>query len=529
MTERAPTKTQRLRCAIYTRKSTEEGLEQEFNSLDAQREAGEAFIQSQKHLGWECSAARYDDGGFSGANMERPALTRLLGEIDAGQIDVVVVYKVDRLSRSLLDFARLIEAFEKRSVSFVSVTQQFNTAQSLGRLVLNILLSFAQFEREMIAERTRDKMGAARRKGKWVGGSPPFGYDVAPGGKRLAANQEEAERLREIFGLYAQERSLLRVVEILNGRGWVTKSWQTRDGRHHAGGPWSKSSLRKVLANVTYIGKVNYHGEEYAGEHEGIVAPDLFAKVQAMLATARRDNRGSPRNKYGFLLRGLVRCTTCGSVMTSSTSSPRGRTYRYYCCTEVNRRGRAQCEVRSVPAEELEQFVVARIREMGADSKLAAETAAAVEADRTGDAPQLAREERLLHAEHAACRGEAKHLVAALAGSESAGSRFVVGRLAEVDDRAGVIESRLAEIRATLTAIDRTDVDPSDVTAKLALFDPIWTQLTPREQSRVLHILIKSIEYDGNAHEVGITLKPSGIAGLDAGVTIAALPSGAAA
>ena len=195
-------KPSRLRCAIYTRKSTEEGLDQEFNSLDSQREAAEAFIQSQRREGWIALPQSYDDGGFTGANMDRPALTRLLHAVEAGEVDCVVVYKVDRLSRSLLDFTRMLSVFEKHQVSFVAVTQQFNTSTSLGRLTLNILLSFAQFERELIGERTRDKMSAARRKGKWVGGYPVLGYDVDPAGGRLIVNQEEAEQVRAIFALF---------------------------------------------------------------------------------------------------------------------------------------------------------------------------------------------------------------------------------------------------------------------------------------------------------------------------------------
>src|SRR5271163_3912573 len=205
----------RLRCAIYTRKSTEEGLDQEFNSLDAQREAGEAFIQSQRREGWIALPELYDDGGFTGANMDRPALTRLLHAVEAGQLDCVVVYKVDRLSRSLLDFTRMLSVFEKHQVSFVAVTQQFNTSTSLGRLTLNILLSFAQFERELIGERTRDKMSAARRKGKWTGGSPVLGYDIVPGGGRLVINEEEAERVRAIFALFEKLGSInLTLIEI---------------------------------------------------------------------------------------------------------------------------------------------------------------------------------------------------------------------------------------------------------------------------------------------------------------------------
>jgi site-specific DNA recombinase len=216
-----------VRCAIYTRKSTEEGLEQEFNSLDAQRESGELFVRSQAGEGWTVLADRYDDGGFTGGNMERPALKRLMADIEAGKVDAVVVYKVDRLSRSLLDFARMMQTFEKYRVSFVSVTQQFNTATSMGRLVLNVLLSFAQFEREIISERTRDKIAATRRKGKWAGGHPILGYDVDPQGFRLVVNADEAERVRAIFKLYLQHESLLPVVRELERRGWANKRWQT--------------------------------------------------------------------------------------------------------------------------------------------------------------------------------------------------------------------------------------------------------------------------------------------------------------
>jgi site-specific DNA recombinase len=236
----------RLRCAIYTRKSTEEGLEQEFNSLDAQREAAEAFIQSQRREGWIALPESYDDGGFTGANMDRPALTRLLHAVEAGQLDCVVVYKVDRLSRSLLDFTRMLSVFEKHNVSFVAVTQQFNTSTSLGRLTLNILLSFAQFERELIGERTRDKMAAARRKGKWVGGCPVLGYDVDPGGGRLVVNEEEAVRVRTIFELFEEHGSARLTLAEIERRDWRLKSWTRQTGQFRAGGPFALDSLRRL-------------------------------------------------------------------------------------------------------------------------------------------------------------------------------------------------------------------------------------------------------------------------------------------
>src|SRR5882672_7437961 len=224
MHERVPA----VRCAIYTRKSTEEGLDQDFNSLHAQREAGEAYIKSQKHLGWTLIPHPYDDGGFTGSNLDRPALQRLLDDIESRRVDCIVVYKVDRLSRSLLDFARLVDRFDQRSVSFVSVTQQFNTTSSLGRLTLNILLSFAQFEREIISERTRDKMSAARRKGKWVGGTPMLGYDIDPAGGRLVVNEKEARRVREIYEIFRTHQSLAKVVKEMERRGWATKAWTSQ-------------------------------------------------------------------------------------------------------------------------------------------------------------------------------------------------------------------------------------------------------------------------------------------------------------
>jgi len=245
-----------VRCAIYTRKSTEEGLEQEYNSLDAQRDAGEAYIKSQQHEGWVCLPSQYDDGGFTGANMDRPAMRRLLADIEAGKIDCVVVYKVDRLSRSLLDFARIMETFDRQNVSFVSVTQAFNTASSMGRLILNVLLSFAQFEREMISERTRDKIAATRRKGKWSGGMPILGYTVVQ--TKLVVDEDEAERVRQIFQMYLKFQSLLAVVKELNSRGGRTKRWTTRKGSVRGGRLFNKNSLYQLVTNIYYIGKVIY-------------------------------------------------------------------------------------------------------------------------------------------------------------------------------------------------------------------------------------------------------------------------------
>ncbi|MGB9457524.1 MAG: recombinase family protein [Bryobacteraceae bacterium] len=295
----------RLRCAIYTRKSTEEGLEQDFNTLDAQREAAVAFIQSQRREGWIALPERYDDGGFTGANMERPALQRLLAAIDAGEIDCVVVYKVDRLSRSLLDFTSILSQFEKHSVSFVAVTQQFNTSTSLGRLTLNILLSFAQFERELIGERTRDKMSAARKKGKWVGGWPVLGYDVDAGGGRLVVNEEEAEQVRAIFALFGEMGSLRQTLAEIERRGWRLKSWTCKGGEFHTGGRFTLGALRRLLSNILYTGVVRHLGKVYPGEHAAILARDEWQRVQSLLPQPAQP-RGGMRNKHQALLAGLA-------------------------------------------------------------------------------------------------------------------------------------------------------------------------------------------------------------------------------
>jgi site-specific DNA recombinase len=309
----APT-TPTARCAIYTRKSTEEGLEQEFNSLDAQREAGEAYVKSQQQEGWVGLSDRFDDGGYTGANMDRPALRRLLAEIEAGKIDCVVVYKVDRISRSLLDFARIMETFERHNVSLVSVTQAFNTATSMGRLILNVLLSFAQFEREMISERTRDKIAAARRGGKWSGGMPILGYDVEA--TKLVVNELEAERVRRIFELYLENGSLLATVWELDRRGWKTKSWTTKKGNRRGGRQFTKNSLYQLLTNVTYIGRIRYKEEVHDGEHEGIVDPDVFRRVGLEMRRNGASGGRTVRNKHGALLRGLLRCAACDCGMS---------------------------------------------------------------------------------------------------------------------------------------------------------------------------------------------------------------------
>ena len=364
-----------IRCAIYTRKSTEEGLDQAFNSLDAQREAAEHYIASQKDAGWICLPEHYDDGGFTGANLERPALRRLFRDVEAGSVDCIVVHRVDRLSRSLLDFARIMEVLDRKGVSFVSTSQPFNTTNSIGRLTLNVLLSFAQFEREIIAERTRDKIRAARRKGKWTGGIPILGYDVDLSGGRLVVNEDEAGRVQDIFRLYVAQESLISTIRELRGRGWTTKSWVTKKGKRKIGNYFDKVSLCRLLRNPVYAGKIPCNGELHPGEHQAIIDPDLWERTQSLLQRHGGVHERAPRVHYGALLSGILYCTSCQSLMVHThTSKQRVMRYRYYICSKVQKQGWDTCPTKSVSAPEIEKWVVDRIRAIGRDPGLIAQT-----------------------------------------------------------------------------------------------------------------------------------------------------------
>jgi site-specific DNA recombinase len=366
----------KVRCAVYTRKSSEDGLEQEFNSLHAQRDAGEAYVTSQCHEGWLLVPDRYDDGGISGATLERPALKRLLADVEAGKIDCVVVYKVDRLSRSLMDFSRLIETFERHGVSFVSVTQHFCTTTSMGRLTLNILLSFAQFEREVIGERIRDKFAASRAKGMWMGGIPPLGYDVRD--RRLVVNQAEAKLVGLIFRRFLDLGSALLLIRELNAQGHHTKSWTTQAGTYREGRPFDKGTLYKILRNRTYLGEAVHKGKSYPGEHEPIVERVTWVRIHAVLALNARRRGNEARARTPAPLRGLMRCTHCNSAMTPTHTRRRGRLYRYYICLGASRRGHDTCPVRSIAAAEVEGLVLGQVRRLLASPELVARTITAV-------------------------------------------------------------------------------------------------------------------------------------------------------
>ena len=337
--DREEGRTKSVRCAIYTRVSTDQGLEQDFNSLDAQYDASQAYIRSQAHAGWTLLRARYDDGGFSGGNTERPALQRLLEDVRAGKVDVIVVYKVDRLTRSLADFAKLVELFDAHGVSFVSVTQQFNTTTSMGRLTLNVLLSFAQFEREVTSERIRDKIAASKRKGLWVGGMAPLGYETKD--RRIVVVEEEAERVRTIFRSYLALGSLNRVLADLRQRGIVTKLRTLKTGRTVGGIPFTRGPLAYLLRNRFYIGEVVFRGEVFPGEQPAILDRDLFDAVQAKL-NDQRNNHTAARAKSESPLIGRI-YDDRGNRMSPSHARKQGIRYRYYVSSPLLQGQRRAC------------------------------------------------------------------------------------------------------------------------------------------------------------------------------------------
>lgn len=496
-----------LRCAVYTRKSTEEGLEQEFNSLDAQREAAEAFIASQRGEGWTCLLDRYDDGGYTGGNMERPAFKRLMADVEAGLIECVVVYKVDRLSRSLLDFTRIMEVLDRHGVSFVSVTQQFNTSSSMGRLTLNILLSFAQFEREIISERTRDKIAAARRKGKWSGGRPILGFDVDPRGGRLIVNEEEASRVRAIFEIYLEHQSLVATIQELDTRGWTNKQWTNRKGRLAGGSPFNKHGIYNLLTNVLYTGRITYKDEVHDGEHPAIVDEEVFRRAQHLLKRNGSTGGRDVRNRYGAILKGLLHCVPCGYAMVPTHTTKKGaRRYRYYVCTNAQKRGWHSCPSKSIPAGEIEKFVVDQVRGIGKDTALLADALEEARAQAKERIGELEAERKSLKRDLGRYNGDLRKLAGRLATNGTARDH-----VADLQERIQAAEQRGTQVREELIALGRKLVDEKEVARALAVFDPVWETLATREQVRVIRLLVQRVDYDGDKGTVSVTFHPAGI------------------
>ena len=352
----------RMRCAVYTRKSTDEGLDQEYNSIDAQKDAGHSYIASQRAEGWIAVADDYDDPAFSGGNMDRPGLKHLMADIEAGRIDIVVVYKIDRLTRSLADFSKMVEVFERYGVSFVSVTQQFNTTTSMGRLMLNILLSFAQFEREVTGERIRDKIAASKRKGMWMGGIPPIGYDVQ--NRRLVPNEREAKTVKHLFKRFVELGSTTKMVKELKLEGVTSKAWTTQDGRVREGKPIDKSIIYKILNNRTYLGELRHKDKWYQAEHPPIIDRQMWDDVHAILSVNTRTRANNTRSTVPYLLKGIVFGNDGRALSPWHMTKKNGRRYRYYLPQRDAKEHAGASGLPRLPAAELESAVLEHLRGM---------------------------------------------------------------------------------------------------------------------------------------------------------------------
>jgi site-specific DNA recombinase len=498
------------RCAIYTRKSTSVGLEQEFNSLDAQREACVAYVQRQP--GWGVLDASYDDGGFTGANIDRPAFQRLLADIDARRIDVVVVYKVDRLSRSLLDFAKVMERFNAAGVSFVSVTQNFSTADAMGRLTLNMLMSFAEFEREMISERTRDKIAAARRKGKWTGGPVPLGYTVAD--KKLVVHELEAALVREIFVLYCEHRSALAVVRVLNARAHVTKRHRAHNGHLRTPRAWTKSDVLRILKNPVYAGYMAVSGELFEAEHIRLIERPMFARVQALLKSATATRKVAARNP-DYLLRGMLKCASCRASFTTASTKSGRTTHRYYRCVTRDKRGKEACPSAPLPARAIEAHVIERLREAIAGGRLAADLTATVRARVLARRDELLAERKKLPLRIASLSAEVQRGVASLDSLSGSARRTLENGLQDAGAQLERCEARLAAIERELGDLDGIELESSWVAECLTDFDQIWDVLTAENRGRLLRTVIQRVEVDEPANKVYVHIADLGA---DAGV-----------
>jgi len=501
----------RIRCAIYTRKSTEERLDLEFNSLDAQREAAESFIASQKSEGWVCLPKHYNDGGFSGGNLDRPAYNELMKDIEAGEIDCVIVYKVDRLSRSLFDFAQTMRNFDANGVSFVSVTQQFNTTNSMGRLTLNILLSFAQFEREIISERISDKIAAQRQKGLWCGGQQVLGYDVdrSSTSPKLVVNAQEAEMVREIFDSYLSLQSLLPVVQKLDQLGWANKTWLTRKGRYKGGRPFDKCSLHALLTNVIYAGKIRHKDQVYNGQHEPIIDPSMFDKVQTQL---KEHGRGSGKrlvNRHNALLKGLLHCPTCGYAMVHCPTKKKSKVYRYYVCQTAIKRGHNQCRTGSIPAPAIETAVVESLSCIVDDEGV--RRAVFEQSEQLLQLHQQRHDLQLRQLTSQRSRDEAE--LKRMATEGEAGD-LNEARRQELKTRLARTQARIDVVESDLEQLSQCRFGRSDVEEAISDFDQLWAILRPKERVQLMELLVSRVQYDRFEGALSISYHPTAITAL---------------
>jgi len=499
-----------VRCAIYTRQSVEDRTGSGFTSLQAQKESALAYIAALKSQGWEPIDTDYTDSGFSGGNIERPALTRLLTDVEDGLIDAICVYRLDRLSRSLRDLLNMLEFFEQHDVSFVSVTEQLNTATPAGRLMMSIVGGMAEYEKSVNSARVSDKMCAARRKGKYQGGPAVLGYTVDREKKRLIVDPEEAAMVRELFELYLQHASLMKVSQIAHKRGWTTKSWTRKDGTKREGGSFDKAKLQRILTSVTYTGQVQHKGEILPGEHEAIIDQDVFDRVQALIRENGNGSGGIARNKHSAILRGILRCGACGAAMSHHYTQKGTRLYRYYRCVTSVKRGKAACPTPSLPAHEIEDFVVEQIKRLARDPELVRSVFEEASRQQQASIPCLKAERTRIQRERQHQGQEIRRLVAAVAAADKP-PPSLNERLSQLEESVGVIDRRLGEIDSELAAVEQSSIDSGHVAATLSEFNQLWDVLYPQEKTRIVHLLVERVVYSRDQDGIQLVFHPDGL------------------
>lgn len=499
-------------CGIYTRKSTDENLRGDFTSLDSQREYCQAFIKSREPEGWQAYPEEYNDPGFSGGNMDRPALKKLLSDVRQGKIQVVVCYKYDRLSRNTKDFLYILDILDRHGAAFVSVTQPIDTTSSIGRLMRSILMDFAQFEREMISERTRDKLAAMARRGKRIGGSPIVGYDNDREKKVILVNPAEAKIVKEMFETYLVKRSLGATAHVLNDRGYRMKQWVSREGNARGGTKFNVANLWNLLRNPLYTGKITYKGEILAGEHKAIISEKLFTDVQNVLSANGNGavHRERTERKHPYLLGGLVRCTLCNTVMTPSHSHPRkGQRFFYYRCLSVIKSGRSACAIASVPAKTLEEFVLARLQLLSQNKQLIEAVTAQARDMSNKSLPPKREEKSSIAALLGKAEIEIKNLVGVLAREGSGSNRYalIMDRIDECTKERDSLKVRLMKVENEVTDLETQNIDAEILRRNLENFLRVLSRLNKEEQKEILKLLIKEVEFDGKGRRVRIVLR----------------------
>lgn len=471
-----------VRCGIYTRKSHEHGLELSFNSLDVQRESAENYIASQRENGWVALPEHYDDGGFSGGNMERPALKRLMADIKAGKIDCLVVYKIDRLSRSLMDFTQLIETLNKYNVNFVSVTQHIQTTDSAGRMMLNILMTFAEYERAILAERILDRVAGAKRRGKYCGGYQIIGYDVDHEKKKLVINENESEIVKYIFARYPELGSAKKLAAELNEKGYRTKTWTSKKDRFHEGQEWNTGHIFRILNSPVYLGKVTHREKTFPGEHEAIISQKEWDKVHKLFEDSCHGKKHKTQVVTNTPLRGVIRCGHCGGAMAPTYSRKGKKRYTYYFCQKDSKRAVSTCPLKRIPGGDVEKAVIQQLGAVFRTPSLMAQTFAKANELETSERERLVIEKQSCEREIFKIQSEITQLI----DTDSS----------KKDEKIESVKNLVTKLNGIKEELIRVKTDPineQDVAGAFGNIEELWELLFPAEQYRLMRLMIDSI------------------------------------